>query len=388
MKKILMIVALLFNLHASSDYDKDIIVLEQSRDDKVKIVFSELMQNYEEEDSHAFFELISEERFIQDYMTFSEAIDEDFRKYEIINVDKWIDKITSDGVKRYLYVKWEKRYETNSGNREILQKGYSRFLFDEINGQYKLIELAGNNLWGGSLIDWKEEVGTIPHQEPEEKIVIDKDKGTEVIVKDDPEEDPKLPDLVIRKVKCLSPVSSNRITFANEGEGSAVPTEKYIYIHSSTGEEIQASSSTLLAGAVKTINISDDEICANGGSYTIDKDNQIKEEDEDNNDIDVEERGLPDLTINIICPSGFGGAMPIEITITNIGETATTTGKIYYDGSAVLSAQEYNGNLNPGQSIVENKTGDCYNGNTLTVDQDDFIEEEDEGNNTSTLSGL
>ena len=84
---------------------------------------------------------------------------------EIINVDTWIDKITSDGVKRYLYVRWEKRYETNDGVNQLSQTGYSRFLFDEINGKYKLIELAGNNLWGNSLSEWMEEVPYIKGQE-------------------------------------------------------------------------------------------------------------------------------------------------------------------------------------------------------------------------------
>ncbi len=270
MKKIIILTALVFSLYASSDYDKDIIVHDQTRDDKVTIVFNELMNFYEEEDSYGFFSLVSEDRFIQDYMTFNEAIDEDFRKFEIINVDKWIDKITSDGIKRYLYVRWEKRYETNTGNREILQKGYSSFLFDEVNGQYKLIELAGNHLWGGSLEDWKEEVRIIPNQEPETKT----------------------------------------------------------------------------------------------------------------------EAGLPDLTVVSTCPSGFGGAMPINITITNVGDVSTTSGSIYYGGTAFFSSFEYIGNLNPGENVLINKTGDCYNGNTVIVDPDDLIDEEDESNNTSTISGV
>lgn len=166
MKKVILVFITTFSLlFSSNDYDKDIIVLDQSRDDKVKIVFEEMMQAYEDEDYHEFFDFISEERFIQDYMTFTEAIDKDFRDYETISFDKWIDKITSDGVKKYLYVKWEKYYETNNGSNQATQNGYSRFLFDEINGEYKLIELAGNNLWGVSLKDWTDEVTTIPGQE-------------------------------------------------------------------------------------------------------------------------------------------------------------------------------------------------------------------------------
>lgn len=166
MKRVVLAFVFLFvSLFANSDFDKEIIVFNQSRDDKVKIVFDELMRFYEEEDYHGFFDLVSEERFVQDYMTFSEAIDDDFRKYEIINIDKWIDKITSDGVKRFLYVRWEKRYETNDGSKEFFQRGYSRFLFDDVNGKYKLIELAGNNLWGASLAEWRDEVGGISGQE-------------------------------------------------------------------------------------------------------------------------------------------------------------------------------------------------------------------------------
>ena len=155
------------SVFGSSIYDKDIVVKNQSRDDKVKIVFKEMMQNYEEEYLSGFFSYVSEDRFVQDYMTFFEAIEKDMRVYDILSVDTWIEKITEDGVKRYLYVKWEKRYESATGSSLQTQRGYSRFLFDEINGEYKLIELAGNHFWGGSLPEWREEVPQIAGQEIE-----------------------------------------------------------------------------------------------------------------------------------------------------------------------------------------------------------------------------
>lgn len=264
---------LTFSLFASSDYDKDIIVLDQSRDDKVKIVFSDMMQFYEEEDSSSFFSYVSEDRFIQDFMTFTEAIDEDFRKYEIISFDSWIEKITSDGVKRYLYVKWEKRYETNLGGNQTTKTGYSRFLFDEINGEYKLIELAGNNLWGDSLAEWRDEVPTIPGQE--------------------------------------------------------------IY----------------------------DEVSSSGTS------------------------GLPDLKISAVCPSGEGGAMPMTLTISNIGSGPTTLGYIAYEAPNFFSmaGPVFNNDLDAGESVNIDITADCYDGNIIIVDPDDLIEEEKEGNNTFSL---
>lgn len=167
LKKIFFIFLFLFGTLSlgASEYDKDIVVKDQSRNDKVKAVFKEMMRHYEEEDLNGFFSFVSEDRFQQDYMTFYEAIDEDIRVYDILNVDTWVNKITQDGVKRFLYVQWDKRYLSSSNDTEINQRGYSRFLFDEVNGKYKLIQLAGNNFWGKSLSEWTEEVPEIAGQE-------------------------------------------------------------------------------------------------------------------------------------------------------------------------------------------------------------------------------
>ena len=158
----------IFTLSAA-DFDKDVIVLDQTRNDKVKTVFKEMMESYQEGDITKFFTYVSEDRFEQDYMTFYEAIDEDMRVYEVLSIETWVNKITEDGVRRYLYVQWDKRYEStqSSSGNEINQLGLSRFLFDEVNGQYKLIELAGNNFWGASLSEWTEEVPQIAGQQDE-----------------------------------------------------------------------------------------------------------------------------------------------------------------------------------------------------------------------------
>ena len=166
-KHVFLAIILLFStfLFGAGEYDKDIVVKNQTRNDKVKTVFREMMDAYEEEDISQFFSYVSEDRFQQDYMTFFDAIDEDIRVYDILSVDTWVNKITEDGVKRFLYVQWDKRYLATSSDTEINQRGYSRFLFDEVNGKYKLIELAGNNFWGQSLPEWTEEVGDIAGQE-------------------------------------------------------------------------------------------------------------------------------------------------------------------------------------------------------------------------------
>ena len=200
---------------SASQYDKDITVLNQSRNDKVVEVFKKMMKAYEEEDLSGFFSYVSEDRFIQDYMTFYDAIDKDMRVYDILNVDTWVDKITEDGVKRYLYFTWEKRYESTNSDKELFKKGYSRFLFDEINGKYKLIELAGNIFWGESLAEWREEVPEIPGQ-----VVQKSSSGTQESSSDDSSNNSTtgLPDLVIAQ-DCLS-----NSTFVIKNIGTAPTT--------------------------------------------------------------------------------------------------------------------------------------------------------------------
>jgi len=165
-KKILIILLLLLgiNLYAESSYDRTVEVLDSTREEKVKQVFRELINAYQDEDARQFFEFVSEDRFLQDYITFSDGIYQDFRYYDILQVDYYFDQVVPKGIKRFLYVRWEKRYERLDTAEQFTQIGYSRFLFDEIDGKYYLIELAGNNLWADSVEEWREEVPSISGQ--------------------------------------------------------------------------------------------------------------------------------------------------------------------------------------------------------------------------------
>ena len=149
----------------ASSYDRELIVQDKTRAMQVESVFKEMMAAYEDEDARGFLNFVSDERFRQDYITFTDALYSDFRNYEIHQVEYWIDKIVPDNVKQFLFVQWEKRYENLDDGRQLIQKGSSRFLFDEVDGEYLLIELAGNNLFGGSLQEWVEEVPPIAGQE-------------------------------------------------------------------------------------------------------------------------------------------------------------------------------------------------------------------------------
>ncbi len=265
LKNILLIIFLLFGsfAYSANDFDKNIIIHNQTRDDKVKSVFKELMKYYEDEDETGFFSLISEDRFLQDFMLFEQAIEKDFRTYEILDFDYWIDKITSDGVKRYLYVKWEKRYELINGNNELTQRGYSRFLFDEINGKYKLIELAGNNLWGNSLPEWKEEVPHIAGEEIPKEVKTTNGQ----------------PDLIIEE-NC-----NEGQYFSIKNIGSTSTTNGSIEYRLSPN--MSSSTDGVYHGNLAPGESSGELDCSSlqgyGGTIEVDPNNQIDESDENNN---------------------------------------------------------------------------------------------------------
>lgn len=146
---------------AGSIYDREMVVTDQSRQAVVEDVFKDLLEAYEDEDAYGFLELVSEDRFRQDYITFEDALYEDFRNYEIRRVDYWVDRVTEAGTGRFFYVKWEKRYEDLDNGSELNATGFSRFLFEQVNGKYLLTELAGNDLFGASYSEWTDETPSV-----------------------------------------------------------------------------------------------------------------------------------------------------------------------------------------------------------------------------------
>ncbi|HIP29522.1 MAG TPA: hypothetical protein EYG83_01765 [Sulfurospirillum arcachonense] len=290
-KKVFVIFFLLFStfLFSASEFDKDIVVKNQSRNDKVKTVFREMMDAYEEEDIGQFFSYVSEDRFQQDYMTFYDAIDEDIRIYDILNIDTWVNKITDDGVKRFLEVQWEKRYESSkpvrlnesnlarSDEYEIVEKGTTEFLFDEINGKYKLIKLSGNNFWGGSLEEWTEEVGDIAGQESKE-IVGDNVNGTYGSGGGG-----GIPDLTVTIIS----TGSSDVSFSinNIGVGTAFSPINYQIDYCGNTPDTYIYTNDITAGDDSGEITKPLGYCSIGGSLTItiDQDNLIIESDETNN---------------------------------------------------------------------------------------------------------
>jgi len=161
LKNILLIILLSFgSLSYGMSSKSNNIQQDKNINKQIESTFKKMMNYYQNENESNFFSLVDKNSFLEDYMLFRQAIEKDFRTYDVLDFEYWIDKITSDGTKRYLYVKWKKTYQTINGTGTFIKKGYSRLLFDKVNGSYKLVELAGDVLYGNSLSEWKTRV---PH---------------------------------------------------------------------------------------------------------------------------------------------------------------------------------------------------------------------------------
>jgi len=142
-KRVILVLVLIFSTYtfASSEINENIMVEK---------VFKKMQRAYKEKNQKSFFQYVSENKFQQDYLSFYDSVDEDFNTNDILSTNTWIDKITTDGKKRFLYIKWTKRYHTVNNNQELEVEGNTEYLFDQIKGKYKLIDFSGDVFWGVS----------------------------------------------------------------------------------------------------------------------------------------------------------------------------------------------------------------------------------------------
>jgi len=144
-----------------------------------------------------------------------------------------------------------------------------------VNGKYKLIELAGNNFWGESSPEWKEEVPQIAGQEPETSKVV-ADTGVPVAT--------EKPDLTVTILDCMS--GDIYFTLNNEGAGdtTAGSIEYNVYDGASASTTLYTYSGDIAAGS-STGTLSQSNGCdpTYGASITVDPNSLIDESDETNN---------------------------------------------------------------------------------------------------------
>lgn len=148
--------------YATDNSKKNVYVyMQQNQGSKVISTFKQMMKYYQDENEAGFFSLVDKDNFIEDFMLFRQAVENDFRAYDVVDFDYWIEKITNDGTKKYLYLKWDKKYTAPNSSNIIKKQGYTRLLFENTNGNFKLVEVAGDVLFGESLKQWREAVPKI-----------------------------------------------------------------------------------------------------------------------------------------------------------------------------------------------------------------------------------
>ena len=145
-------------LMADSASDRTTRPLDNSAEELVKESFRALVSAYTDKDIAAFMDNVNEENFQQDYITFDDAIRQDFRVYNVFNLDYWFNQMIPDGNKlMYINVRWSKEYESLKSSKPLLKNGQSWFLFAKVEGSYKLIGMAGKPMWGESRNEWLQE---------------------------------------------------------------------------------------------------------------------------------------------------------------------------------------------------------------------------------------
>jgi len=159
MKSVLITVLLLSTLlFADSGSDRTTRALDNSPEELAKESFRTLVSAYLDKDIETFMDQVSEEKFQQDYITFDDAIRQDFRVYNLLNLNYWFDQITPDGENLiYMKVRWNKEYESITSSKLHRKLGVSWFLFIKSDKTYKLIGMAGQAMWGESRNEWLQE---------------------------------------------------------------------------------------------------------------------------------------------------------------------------------------------------------------------------------------
>jgi len=138
--------------------DRTVQPLDNTKVESVKEAFRILVQAYKDKDINRFMHQVNEDQFQQDYMTFEDAIRQDFRIYTLYNLDYWFEQFTPDQeTLMYVKVRWRKEYEQLTTSQMQRKRGVSWFLFSQHNHEYKLIAMAGEAMWGESRLEWLQE---------------------------------------------------------------------------------------------------------------------------------------------------------------------------------------------------------------------------------------
>jgi hypothetical protein len=137
LKKILLAFVILFSFSYAVD-------TKELDNQKVEKSFKQMIRAYKNKNLKVFISYISENKFQGDFLDFVDSVENDMRVNRVISMDVWIDKITTDGKKRFLYITWNKTHNSTKTDGEIRTEGKSIFLFENFKKRYKLINFEGD----------------------------------------------------------------------------------------------------------------------------------------------------------------------------------------------------------------------------------------------------
>ena len=137
LKKILLAFVILFSFSYAVD-------TKELDNQKVEKSFKQMIRAYKNKNLKVFVSYISENKFQGDFLDFVDSVENDMRVNRVISMDVWIDKITTDGKKRFLYITWNKTHDSAKIDGEIRAEGKSMFLFENFKKRYKLINFEGD----------------------------------------------------------------------------------------------------------------------------------------------------------------------------------------------------------------------------------------------------
>ena len=141
LKNMLLVFCLMFSLAYGVDK-------KEMDNQKVEKALNQMIKSYKNKNLKVFVSHILENKFQGDFLDFVEEVQNDMRVNTVMSIDVWVDKITTDGKKRFLYITWNKIHTSIEMDGEITTDGKSMLLFQKSKKRYGLIDFKGAPLFG------------------------------------------------------------------------------------------------------------------------------------------------------------------------------------------------------------------------------------------------
>ncbi|MBI4970583.1 MAG: hypothetical protein HZC17_01930 [Candidatus Omnitrophica bacterium] len=127
------------NYPAKADETKNIELAKQA--------MQNLVDMYQAEREEAFFQNVSD-RYLRSYVDFRTMVDSDFRTYNMIRIQYWIDREVEEGGRVNLNIHWERSWQPMTAGTPQLTQGHSKMVFEIMDGKATLVDQQEDALFG------------------------------------------------------------------------------------------------------------------------------------------------------------------------------------------------------------------------------------------------